>query len=174
MQQTVNKIRVVVFLSLTLVMPFAASRPALAAQEVRIWRTLEFQRKRGSNEPERDGNKSMEPVHSLAFSYDGKMIASVTVNELKLWDVATGKNMASLGDGPFCCAAFSPNAKTVVTGGGGIGPGQVLIWDVASGKRKAELKGHERTVRSVAFAPTPKHSQRGTTVGLSGFGIALA
>ncbi len=152
-QKTVNKMRVVVFLSLTLAVPFAASRPALTAQEVRMWRTFEFQRKRGSNEPERNGNKSMEPVYSLAFSYDGKMIASITVNELKLWDVATGKSIASLGDGPFRCVAFSPNAKTVATGGGRIGPGEVLLWDVASGKKKAELKGHEQTVTSVAFAP---------------------
>ena len=52
-------------------------------------------------------------------------------------------------------AEFSPDGKTVATGGGQsllYRPGEVVLWDVASGKATATLAGHETAVWCVAWS----------------------
>jgi WD40 repeat protein len=44
--------------------------------------------------------------------------------------------------------AFSPNGKTLASGGE-----DVTLWDVATGKEQAALKGHKGDVISVAYSP---------------------
>ena len=53
----------------------------------------------------------------MAFSPDGKTLASGGVDDsIKLWDVATGKNTATLKGHAFS-VAFSPDGKTLASGG---------------------------------------------------------
>ena len=82
-------------------------------------------------------------VLSLAFSRDGKLLATGSRGQLDLWDVATqarhGKPMRVADDG-FPSVAFDPSGR-LVAAGGGIGP--VRVWRVAD-QRPAfpPLSGH--------------------------------
>ena len=51
------------------------------------------------------------------------------------------------------CVAFSPDGKTVATGGW---DKNVSLWDVANGKLSATLQGHADEICSIAFGPDGK------------------
>jgi WD40 repeat protein len=61
---------------------------------------------------------------------DGKTLAAGCASEtFKLWDVASGKNIASFGGGAGWSVAFSPNGRMLVTSG--YRDGTVKLWNVA-------------------------------------------
>jgi WD40 repeat protein len=67
-----------------------------------------------------------------------------------LWDVATGREAATLTEGSAVYAlAFSPDGHTLAVGGLG---GHVGLWDVAARQETANL-AEANTVQSVAFSP---------------------
>jgi WD40 repeat protein len=105
------------------------------------------------------------PVSSVAFSGDGKALASGGADTtIKLWDLATGREKASLKGHtyPVRAVAFSPDGKLLASGGGGADPkakqsrAELKLWDVATGKEKASLQGHTAMVDAVAFSPDGK------------------
>jgi WD40 repeat protein len=98
----------------------------------------------------------------IAFSPDGKTLAASDlvikddgsmVHSVKLWDVKKRMVIATLpagngvGDSSRYAVAFSPDGKTLFTGGA-----DVTLWDVATGKKKASFKGRS----AVAFSPDGK------------------
>ena len=98
-------------------------------------------------------------VESMAFSPDGKTLATGSFQELTLWDFARGEAKAHLSGfaDRVCAIAFSPDGKYFATGGGApTEDGEVRIF-TADGKPFSEVKnGHSDTVFAVAFSPDSK------------------
>ena len=93
-------------------------------------------------------------VHGLAYSADGKLVASAgSVGMVKVWKADDPKSdPRSLVDhaGPVYGVAFSGNpADTKLASAGW--DGLVRIWDPRTGDLLRTLKGHEGDVWSVAF-----------------------
>jgi RNA polymerase sigma factor (sigma-70 family) len=109
------------------------------------------------------------PVFGVAFSADGKMLATAAVGEedehvlaisnrtvVHLWDASTGKELRRIrahGDRPGI--AFSPDGRLLATVKDGW-EGTIRLWDVASGKELRRLHGQASAVFSLAFAPDGK------------------
>jgi WD40 repeat protein len=75
-------------------------------------------------------------VYSLAFSPDGKALASGSADRaVKLWDVASGKETATLKgrhEKAVCFVRFTEDGKALIAASY---DGVVERWDVATGQR---------------------------------------
>ena len=95
-------------------------------------------------------------VRSLAFSPDGKLLASGSVDgSIKLWSVFNNTLMAALlernqRDDYVTSLAFSPSGLLLASGHGLFG--KVRLWSIPDGTLKATLS-EGRHVKSVAFSP---------------------
>jgi WD40 repeat protein len=79
--------------------------------------------------------KGLEPIQSLAFSPDGKVVVTGASNRtlIRVYDPATGKEIASAEQGrsPVWGLTFSPDGKTVLAAVGGNNPlNGVLLWQL--------------------------------------------
>lgn len=84
---------------------------------------------------------------SVAFSPDGKMLASGSGNEnAKLWDVSTGQQVRLL-EVYADTIAFSPDGRLLATGGV---EDNIRLWDAATGQQLHSLDGHSGVV---VFSP---------------------
>ena len=73
---------------------------------------------------------------------------------IKLWDVATGRELKSItGGGSINAIAYSPDARVVAAGNS---DGAVLMFDVQTGQLTNKLTGHTGAVLTIAFSPDGK------------------
>jgi WD40 repeat protein len=113
----------------------------------------------------RDFKAHGDAVTALAFSPDGKTLASGSggpqeggaANEkeaLRLWEVATGKELRRLGTnhGGVAAVAFNDQGRTLLSASGG----RVRLWEVSTGKELLSGGGHLAPVSTVAYAPDGK------------------
>jgi WD40 repeat protein len=99
-------------------------------------------------------------VEALAWSPDGKLLASGSFQTVTLWDVGTGHvrtRLTGFAD-RVVALAFSGDGKLLATGGGApTEDGEVKLFEMATGKLVVTIKGgHSDTVFGVAFSPEGK------------------
>lgn len=97
------------------------------------------------------------PVFCAAFSPDGRLAATGSLREAKLWDMATGKSVATLSDaGLVGFVQFSPDGRKLAlstaqsTAQGE--QGAIRVWDVATRKKLATLQTYN-SGSFMAFQP---------------------
>jgi WD40 repeat protein len=98
-------------------------------------------------------------VESMAFSPDGKTLATGSFQELTLWDVEKGEptqRITGFAD-RVVAISYSADGKFFATGGGApTEDGEIRVYD-AAGKLVKDIKGgHSDTVFAVAFSPDGK------------------
>ena len=91
-------------------------------------------------------------VCSLSFSPDGSRLISTGDGTIKLWDMATQKEIRIFREHTrgIYVAVFSPDGKKIVSGSENK---IVKIWNVSTGSEIRTLHGHNNRVISVAFSP---------------------
>jgi WD40 repeat protein/serine/threonine protein kinase len=92
----------------------------------------------------------LEPIWSVAFSLDGKWIASGSENgTLQVLDVVTKQEVANLKTNDFRLrsVAFSPDGNRVASSSE---DGNIRIWDI-DGEKELIYESHENAIINVAF-----------------------
>ncbi|MGE3803507.1 MAG: WD40 repeat domain-containing protein [Gemmataceae bacterium] len=103
----------------------------------------------------------------VAFSHDGKLVASSDLGQILIYDAVSGALVKKL-DAPVprmrtSCLAFSPDGKKLAAGRGGHHDGgHVELWDLAAGKLLSSVRGHPLGVTCLAFSPDGKQLASGS------------
>ncbi|MCL1469327.1 WD40 repeat domain-containing protein [Argonema antarcticum] len=99
------------------------------------------------------------PINSLAINLSGQILASGSRGEIRLWDMTSGKSIATLSEYPWIDSwqvnevnslAFSADG-TLISGGV---DSTIKIWHIGAKDLIDILDDHQGAVRCVAFSPS--------------------
>ena len=93
----------------------------------------------------------------VAFSPDGRFLATAGRASLKIWKTASGQELLTLPLSGLQAAsvAFSPDGKRLAVGMAGGAASSV--WDIDNETKLFDLVGHTGTVGDIAFSPDGTH-----------------
>lgn len=96
-------------------------------------------------------------VWGIWFTADGVQLVTVGAQTARVWDLASGREVAKMThEKMVSLAELSPDGTRMVTadyvGERRRGPGTARVWDLATGRQLAHPT-HEQRVTSVAFSP---------------------
>ncbi|MDP5339116.1 MAG: serine/threonine protein kinase, partial [Nodularia sp. (in: cyanobacteria)] len=91
-------------------------------------------------------------VSSVAISPDSQIFASSGDRLIKVWNLATGKEIATLKSHVqrVNVVAISPDGRTLVSGSD---DKTIKIWDLPTGELVRTLRGHSDSIQAIAISP---------------------
>jgi WD40 repeat protein len=94
-------------------------------------------------------------AQDLAFTPDGKVLATAGAPRVHLWDAHTGRHLRQFerSEGWVSAVAVSADGTRLADGGE---DKVVRVWDLRTGQRLLSLTGHAQQVNGVAFSPDGK------------------
>src|SRR5262249_31160709 len=112
---------------------------------LRVWNA-------GSGLPTLSRQVGQDEVWSVAFSPDGRLIATGGFGSVMIWRLATGEKLHELRGHMTQVrqAVVHPGGQRLASAGD---DGTVKIWDVDTGQEVLTLRGHRDPVLDVAFSP---------------------
>jgi WD40 repeat protein len=97
---------------------------------------------------------------NVAYSPDGRRIATGDNATVKVWDAATGQALLTLRGhtGSVQCVAYNPDGRQIAAASL---DQAVKVWDAATGNELFTLRGHTKSVHAVAYSPDGRHIAAG-------------
>ncbi len=114
---------------------------------IKIWDAIK-------NETVLEFEAHADGVFGLNYSPDGRLLASVGLGEVKVWEANTGRQIwAMYGHAPgqwLVEPIWSNDGKWLATSGC---DQKVKVWDVSTGKQRWSLEAHVKSVFGIGFSP---------------------
>ncbi len=102
----------------------------------------------------RTGQRGLKLQHHcpflIAFSSDGKKIATSSDKEIQIWNAQTGEHLQSISTPPHASLAFSPDGRWLAADYSNTA---VRIWNAQTGQLIAQTFQNQLDVTSIDFAP---------------------
>ena len=125
--------------------------------QIHLWNTATGRRRVTLNGHagffEKDQDERDAEIRMLAFTQDGKTLASGSEDEtVLLWNTENGTKQATFRghEEVVTTVAFSVDGKTVASGAANK---LIKVWDVKTERELATLRGHKNTINALTFAP---------------------